>query len=60
MVSMRETDWNFERRLLEPAHLPDADEGSFLLIDLSDARGWAELESPLPEGTADDLTGHLA
>jgi hypothetical protein len=57
---MHETDWNFHHRLLEPAQSPDADHGSFLFIDLSDDRGWAELESALPEGAVDDLTGYPA
>jgi hypothetical protein len=46
-------------RLAEPAHIPDNESECFLFVDLRDGEGWAGLESALPEGAVDDLTGDL-
>jgi len=54
---MREAKPTLTERLVETAHLPEEGIEHFMFIDLSDARGWPELESALPEGAVDDLTG---
>ena len=39
------------------APFPEDESERFLFIDLREGPGWAELESALPEGSTDDLTG---
>lgn len=43
----------------EQAQLPEDEFERFLFIDLTDSQGWAQLESALPEGAVDDLTGDV-
>ena len=50
---------NATYRLAQPAQLPDDEFERFLFIDLTDSEGWADLESALPEGAVDDLTGDV-
>ncbi|HEV2380536.1 MAG TPA: hypothetical protein VG206_12165 [Terriglobia bacterium] len=43
----------------EQAQLPEDEFERFLFIDLTDSQGWPELETALPEGAVDDLTGNV-
>ena len=54
---MYEVNRNLTHRLVQPASAPE--EKLFQFIDLTDDRGWDELESALPEGSADDVTGKV-
>lgn len=54
---MYEANESMHHRMVESA--PVSEDHLFLFIDLTDDRGWADLESALPEGAADDVTGNV-
>ena len=54
---MRETSQNVRCSTAEPVHPPPDEMELFRFIDFSEGKGWAELESALPEGAIDDVTG---
>ena len=54
---MYEANESMKHRVGESPAVPEDDPSLF--IDLTDDRGWLDLESALPEGAADDVTGNV-